>query len=232
MLTEIATIHEGQLPGSKLSSHKRPRDDIAQHEQDSGSTPNPVRLVKPLPARQPKGWPPTPLVPGHKPEIKTDHEPKSAASSSDPGATPLGTMAQTPSTFYNGSQLSGPRLPQPNPSSMASDWDLSHLLLAQTNFGVPQSSGGSASQLQDYSSGVSSNLGDPPATTSLSNHELFNMPGPFIGQTSIPPVPPYTTHNQVFDINQDMTALWSDAPSNFKCDAIFQLRYELLTLES
>ncbi|KAF9454031.1 hypothetical protein P691DRAFT_657228 [Macrolepiota fuliginosa MF-IS2] len=200
ILSDIATMHEGQLPEAKSVSNKRPRDDTVEHEQPSNSGLSPPQLVKPI--RQPKGWPPTSPTPGYQPAAtsNTDHL---TFLSSDLDTIPHNPTASMPPTSLSSYQLSESRFPQLDPSPTGSGWGLSDLLLAQMNFGAAPLSGGP--------------LGHPShlAATPSNNHDgTTNTPGAVSGQI---PVSPISTQNQVFDMNQDMT-LWSDAPSNFNIE--------------
>jgi hypothetical protein len=229
ILGDLVTLHEGQFSTPKYVSTKRQRDDKPQEPRQrqhtdpiSTSLPNQLRPQKPRPNRQPKGWSPTtPPSSGVLPpaSLKGESEIRQRSSTSPAAdqtpATPLASTSQPPFIFNSNntqSQFSASTL-SPIESTSSTDssnsWDLNHLMLAQMNFdAMPQSLGSSMSQALSFSSGFGGpgglTLGDQasvPPPLANREHSLSSM-SPFIGQNQL--------------VSQDMTALWSDAPSDFK----------------
>jgi hypothetical protein len=209
ILSELATVQEGQVLAPKFVSAKRQRDDKSQRPQqpqvDTPSSSQP-RPQKPRPTRQPRGWPPasptSPSVIPPPPQTLESDRRKSTGSFSEHDQSAL--FAAHPQ--YPGSHLSSSE----SPTTAGNNWDLSHLVLAQMNFHpAPQSFSSSISQRQDLTSPFANSYGGAPPTLPLDTR----MTSAFFNETATSPI---SGHNQLVDVTQDMTALWSDAPSDFK----------------
>ncbi|KAJ3568863.1 hypothetical protein NP233_g5435 [Leucocoprinus birnbaumii] len=244
ILTDLATLHEGQAPPPQYVSTKRPRDE--KHARQSrerqptdpttSTSPNQSRPVKPRPNRQPKGWPPSPpsssVLPAGSLKIEQDRSPRSRTLSDQVLGTPLASTPQTSLTFGSNPNLNSSRSSYMGPNALAmesasstgsnSSWDLNHLVLAQMNLGTtPQPfSGGPMAQGQAFPNAYPNNFG---GSNGLSTANSTPMATGFSnGDQSLPAMSPFLGHNQLLnmnqDVSQDMTALWSDAPVDFNIE--------------
>lgn len=239
ILTDLATLNEGQVPLPKYISAKRPRDEKPSHTPpprerqltDPTTSPNQLRPQKPRPSRQPKGWPATSpssdALPPTLLKAEKDRSSRSRSISDQSFLTPLAPASapQTPLTLNNpgSAQLSYPGsspsvIESTSSTGSTGSWDLNHLVLAQMNFGTTSQSfdGGSMPQGQNLSNTYSNNFG---SSTGLPLGDPSQMSATFSnpGQNSSS-MPPFMGHEQLADVSQDMTALWSDAPSDFNIE--------------
>lgn len=180
--------------------------------QESASS-IPPRPQKSRPVRQPKGWPPTPPTgPTHKPTPSDEGDRNQRHGVTPPGLSSLATSHNA--SFQTPPTASDNAYPPPHTGSTPSGgpgWDLSHLLLAQMNFGTtPQPFDNQAAQMQDYSNVLTNT--SPPFASHTGPSGAF----PGRGQLPASSIYPSTSYDQAMVLNQDMAALWSDAPSNFK----------------
>lgn len=120
-----------------------------------------------------------------------------------------GPTTQTPLSFSTNHGLT--QFPQ---MEVDFDWDLNHLLLAQMNFtGASQFSDIPPVRAQAYPNSPTSTAGN---TATVGNPtSSYNMPGDF-PPPSMPLMSPFTTFSPPAAFTQDMAAMWSDAPNNFK----------------
>ncbi len=217
VLTELLSVHQGETPEhAPFKPNKRPRDTRTQAEQPTGPTsPDSVRPLKSWPTRQPKAWPPSP---------PTLNKESSSGSSEQylkgKGPTPDANhnpTAQTLSPLLNDNDPSMTRFPQTGYVPVEPGWDLNHLLLAQMNFGgTSQFPDTQTVRTQVYPNSSTSTAGSAAAVGSPNGS--YSMSGAFPPRdpSSLPLMSPFTLHNQPVTVTQDMAAMWSDAPSNFK----------------
>lgn len=195
ILTEL--LHQGDTPEHiPYTQTKRPRDVGTQPEQASGPTsPNPTRPLKSWPTRRPRG---TVSQDNNEQDSK-----QNAAMSPNVNSGPT-TQTQLPFSSDHGST----RYPH---MEVDFGWDLNHLLLAQMNFtGASQFPDMQPMRAQAYASPASTDttsVGDPLSP--------YSMPSDF-SSPSVPFMSPFTAYSPPAALTQDMAAMWSDAPNNFK----------------
>ncbi|KXN91050.1 hypothetical protein AN958_03117 [Leucoagaricus sp. SymC.cos] len=237
ILTDLASLQGSQVSAPKFVSTKRQRDSKSSSEQQEEQRPDPVNAIiqprpqRPRPTRPPKGWqlpsPPTPtLLPSNSLMFKSSRHQRLPSSSSDQSSSAALAHVTQSSPIYN-TDNTQPQYQRPNPPALESvsstdssnGWDLNQLVLAQMNLGTAtpsQSFGNSMPQGQDFSNALANNFGSPQG---LPLNDQTEMNSSFSSQNqAMPYAPSFMGHNQLVDVNQDMTALWSNAPSDFNIE--------------
>jgi len=170
---------------------------------------NQPRLQKPRPSRQAKGWLQNPSI---SPSMRTTPEsiPRSR-SLSEQGTlfSPAPHFLQSNNSQFFDSGLS-PSIAGSSFSTVGPDaWSLDHLALGQINSrSILQTFGDSMQGLP----GSSSNNMDDSTEAPLNDQ----VPTSFYNQDESLSSLSFNINDQLFGASQDITALWSNAPSDFK----------------